>query len=127
MAKRYKSRAPARRHFLRHWREHRGLSQDQVAEAIGISKASVSRVENGITPYTQDVLEAYARVLGCTVADLVSRPPSDPEGLWAIWDRLRAEDRRRAVVILRALVDPNLGYRSDEKTLEDEEIAEQRL
>jgi hypothetical protein len=79
--------------------------------------ARVSRVENGITPYTQDVLETYARVLGCTVADLVSRPPSDPEGLWAIWDRLRAEDRRRAVVILRALVD------SDENTF----IAEQRL
>jgi transcriptional regulator with XRE-family HTH domain len=117
MARRYKSRTPARNHFLRHWREHRGLSQDQVAEAIGISKASVSRVENGITPYTQDVLETYARVLGCTVADLVSRPPSDPEGLWAIWDRLRAEDRRRAVVILRALVD------SDENTF----IAEQRL
>ena len=127
MAKRYKSGAPARRHFLRHWREDRGLSQDQVAEAIGISKASVSRVENGITPYTQDVLETYARVLGCTVADLVSRPPSDPEGLWAIWDRLRAEDRRRAVIILRALVDPDLGYPSDEKTFEDEEIAEQRL
>ena len=101
MAKRYKSGTPARNHFLRHWREHRGLSQDQVADAIGISKASVSRVENGITPYTQDVLEAYARVLDCTVADLVSRPPSDPEGLWAIWERLRAEDRRRAVALPR--------------------------
>jgi transcriptional regulator with XRE-family HTH domain len=105
MARRYKTGTPARRHFLRHWREHRGFSQDQLADAIGISKASVSRVENGITPYTQDVVEAYARVLGCTVADLVSRPPSDPEGLWAIWDRLHADDKRRAVAVLRALVD----------------------
>jgi transcriptional regulator with XRE-family HTH domain len=116
MAKRYKSGAPARPHFLRHWREHRGLSQDQVAGAIGISKASVSRVENGITPYTQDVVEAYARLLRCTVADLVSRPPADPEGLWAIWDRLRAEDKPRAIAILRALVDANPGSQPEKVT-----------
>jgi transcriptional regulator with XRE-family HTH domain len=123
MAKRFKSGAPAQPHFLRYWREHRGLSQDQVADAIGISKASVSRVENGITPYTQDVLESYARVLECTVADLVSRPPSDPEGLWAIWERLRAEDRPRAVAILRALADPNPGHPVG-KTLNPEREAE---
>jgi len=79
MAKRYKSRTPARRHFLRHWREDRGLSQDQVAEAIGISKASVSRVENGITPYTQDVLEAYAVPAPGSPSKLLTREPA-----WAI-------------------------------------------
>jgi transcriptional regulator with XRE-family HTH domain len=108
MAKRYKSSAPAGVHFLRHWREYRGLNQDQVAAAIGISKASVSRIENGITPYTQDTVEACARIFGCTVADLVSRPPTDGEGLWAIWERLRTDDKRRAVAILRALVDASV-------------------
>jgi transcriptional regulator with XRE-family HTH domain len=108
MVKRYRIDAPTQPHFLRHWREHRGLKQDQVAAAIGISKASISRIENQITPYSQHIVEAYARLLDCTVADLVSRPPTDPEGLWAIWERLRADDKLRAVALLRALADADV-------------------
>jgi transcriptional regulator with XRE-family HTH domain len=105
MAKRYKTGEAARPHFLRHWREYRGLSQDKLAVVIGVSKATVSRVESGITPYTQDVLEAYAQALEVHPADLLTRPPADPEGLWAIWDQLRPADRPTAAAVLRAFAD----------------------
>lgn len=103
MAKRFRAgtRLP---HFLRAWREHRKLSQDDMAAALGCSKASVSRYESGITPYNQDVLEAWARIVGCAPVDLLARPPLDPEGLWAIYDRIREQDRARAAAVLRALL-----------------------
>jgi transcriptional regulator with XRE-family HTH domain len=69
MAKRFKFAGPKRGHFLRQWREHARLSQEQVGVAmgalgVGLSKASISRIENEKTPYTQDVLEAFAEVVG---------------------------------------------------------------
>lgn len=43
-----------------------------------LSPAHMSRVETGLRQYTQEILEAYAEILGCTPADLISRPPRDP-------------------------------------------------
>lgn len=79
MATRFKKQGPLNRTHLKQWREARKLSQDQLADLMGTSGASVSRVENGETPYTQDWLEAAADALGCTAADLISRDPRDPD------------------------------------------------
>jgi transcriptional regulator with XRE-family HTH domain len=105
MAKRFRHGRSRGSHFLRQWREYRDLSEDQVATAMGISKASVSRVETGETPYTQDFIEAYALAVDCTAADLITRPPDDPDGLWSVWEKLRrssAQDRARAARVLKA-------------------------
>lgn len=40
-------------HFIRQWRKHRGLSQEKLAERLGMSAANLSRVESGKQPYTQ--------------------------------------------------------------------------
>lgn len=85
MAVRFKKRAALQKTFIKQWREHRELSQDQLADKMGalsengdFTGASVSRVENGITAYTQDFLEVAAEVLECTVADLLERDPRKP-------------------------------------------------
>lgn len=99
MSRRYKLRFEYRPHYLRQWREFHGLSLDQMIAALGtvgtdegaLSKPSVSRIENNKQPYGQDVLEAYARVLGCEPWELLARPPADPEALWKVWNRLRSE------------------------------------
>ena len=97
-----------RRTFIRQWREHRGLSQDQLvarmAERVeGFSKSSLSRIENGKQPYSQPILEALAWALQCEPADLLIRNPTDGEALWSIWDGLEPAQRVQATAILEAL------------------------
>lgn len=111
MAKRFKFVGTYQPHFLRQWREYRGLSLEAMAEAItaldviagGLTKATLSRVETGKTPYTRDTLEAYAVVCGCEPVELLGRPPADPEGIWTIWNRLHHGDRPRAIALLRGV------------------------
>ncbi len=118
MAKRFRFVGNGYRpHFMRQWRDYRRLSLDAMSEAIvaltelngGLSKASLSRIETGKTPYTRDTLEAYAIVLGCEPVDLLSRPPTDPEGLWTIFSRLRDDDKARAAAMLRARFSSDRG------------------
>lgn len=54
------------------------MTQEELGEAIGTSGATISRIESGKQPYTQDVLEALAAALDCKPADLLERHPSDP-------------------------------------------------
>lgn len=77
MAVRFKKKGKLARNFIAQWRDFRGLSQDELADRMGTSGASVSRVESTKTPYSQDFLEVAAEVLDCTPADLISRDPRD--------------------------------------------------
>lgn len=61
--------------FIREWREHRGLKQEQLAEKAEMSKGYLSDLERGNKPYNQRTLEALSDILRCTPADLLSGPP----------------------------------------------------
>lgn len=93
--------ATRRRTFIREWRKDRGLSLDALAERIGVSKGSLSQLENGHISYTQGTLEAIADALACQPQDLLARDPSDPEGLWAIYESLTSAQRIQAAEILK--------------------------
>lgn len=80
---------PLRRTFIRHWREHRGLNQDQAAERIGIDRSQLSRIENGKAPYNQPFLEAAAYAYRCDPADLLMRNPLDKDAIWALIELVR--------------------------------------
>jgi transcriptional regulator with XRE-family HTH domain len=74
-----------RRHFIREWRLFRDLSQEQLADmvftttGVATSKTSISHIENMVTGYTQDSLEAIAEALGTLPAVLLSRPPTEDD------------------------------------------------
>ncbi len=59
------------KHPVRVWREYRGLTQQQLAEAAGISKPYLSQIESGRRRGTAAVLSAIAKALGVTVDDLL--------------------------------------------------------
>lgn len=52
------------------FRDKAGLSQEEVAKQLGISKSSYSRKEKGITQFTFDEIEKLFFVLGFTLSDL---------------------------------------------------------
>jgi transcriptional regulator with XRE-family HTH domain len=80
---------PLHRHFLQEWREHRGLSQEQAALRLSISRTQLSKIENMRSPYSQGLLEAAAEAYGCAPADLIMRNPSVPDAPWSIYETLR--------------------------------------
>jgi len=92
------------RWFLKEWRKHKGLSQEKLAEKLGIHKGDISNLEKGKRRYNQDILEALADALECEPADLIMRNPADPDNIWSIWDKAgegeRNDIRRLAEVIL---------------------------
>ena len=93
----------ASRHFIREWRKHRGLSQEHLAERIGMNRAYLSKIESGKRRYDQPFLEAAADVLRCEPADLIVRDPSDPDGIWSIWDQLKPVERSQVVEIAKTI------------------------
>jgi transcriptional regulator with XRE-family HTH domain len=46
--------------YIRQWRESRGLTLEQLAEAIGVTHPTLSRIENGKVAYTEERLERIA-------------------------------------------------------------------
>lgn len=92
-----------RRHFIREWRKHRGFTQDQLADQIGITKSYLSKIESGKRRYDQPFLEAAAEVLRCEPADLIIRDPADPEGIWSIWDQLKPVQRDLVVEMAKTI------------------------
>lgn len=53
------------------WREYRGLSQAELAQAAGISTAYLSQIETGKRVGKTAVLQAIARALNLTLDDVV--------------------------------------------------------
>lgn len=92
-----------RRTFFKEWRVHRGLSQEQLASRLETSVASISRIENGTQPYTQDVLEALAEALLTDPASLLMRNPEDPDAIWSLWDSAKPGERKMIVDIARTV------------------------
>ena len=61
---------------IRVWREYRGLTQKQLAEAANISKPYLSQLETGKRTGTTEVMTAVANALNLTLEDVVSSPDS---------------------------------------------------
>ncbi len=75
--------APLQRTFIQQWRKHRGMSQTTLGNAVDLSTASISQIENAETGYSQAHLEAIARVLEVHPIDLlVCDPNQHPKGIW---------------------------------------------
>jgi transcriptional regulator with XRE-family HTH domain len=90
-------------HYIREWRKERGWTQLALAEAMGVDRTLVNKLERFAHRYNQDVLEAAAKALGCSTAELLVRDPSDPHGFWSEYDRLDAEQRQRTTDFMRGI------------------------
>lgn len=82
------------------------MSQEQLADLIGISRVQVSRVENGKRKYDQYFLEQASVALGCTPADLLACDPFNADGLFSLYEQLSPQQRRQLVAIGRTFLDP---------------------
>jgi len=58
---------------MRVWRKYRGMTQQVLSQAAGISKPYLSQIETGKRTGTAEVLVTIADALGVTVDDVVPR------------------------------------------------------
>lgn len=107
-----KPKADLGEHFLREWRDHREIGQQQAADAINVSRTLLSKIENSQSPYLQPQIEGLANLYRCKPADLLGTDPTKPEQ--TAEGRLRsallgfgvdASDLGRAVLAVRVFVD----------------------
>lgn len=100
-------------HYLREWRQYRGLTQARLGERLNMDKGSVSRLENFETKYTQETLEAFGVALGVEAADLLQPPPSPDRPEDDLTRHLRKlktkEDRAKVARLLAALFEEKFG------------------
>jgi transcriptional regulator with XRE-family HTH domain len=99
--------ARPRKTFFREWREHRGLTQEQLAARLDTNKSAISKIENGQSAYNQSSLEAIAAALMCEPADLISRPPNVPGRGDSVDELLSSADsdtRKRVVEVVKTLL-----------------------
>ena len=57
--------------LIKNLRIQNGLTQNQVAEALGVTPGYISNVENGRTAMSLRILTYYARLVGCSLDSLV--------------------------------------------------------
>src|ERR1051326_3870459 len=101
---RFRAAKRPRRTFIRDCRQPRGLTLQKLADRIGITHASLSRIERGLQPYSQPLLEALADALQTEPASLLMRNPADPEGIWSVWEQAKPGERRQIVEIAKTLI-----------------------
>lgn len=94
------------RHYLKQWRRHRGLTQDQLAGRIEVSRGLIAQYESGATKIPEDMLYALADALLCQPWDLLRVNPEKEGDLVDITDELRGlspSDRSEALGYIRGL------------------------
>lgn len=95
--------------FIKAWRKHRGLTLEGLVESLShrlhyeISDGQLSRVERGLSPYSQDLLEAIAIVLDTKATHLIHLAPETEETARELFEGMTEEEQREAAAILRAL------------------------
>ena len=59
---------------LQRMRKEKGMSQKELADALGVTQGTVSAWESGRWDPTVENLRAVAKVLGVTVDELIGEP-----------------------------------------------------
>ncbi|MDX6770222.1 MAG: helix-turn-helix transcriptional regulator [Elusimicrobiota bacterium] len=92
--------------FLREWRLQRGWTQERLAEALGVHKGDVSKLERGQQRWNATHLQLISTALDLEPWWLVQVDPTDPANNLEALEALRhvpAHKMSDAVAVLRAL------------------------
>lgn len=97
------------RYYFREWRKFRRMTQEALADRVGVSASSISQLETGKQGFTGDMLHMLALALGCHTYDLLARDPTDNSSAWAIHAKLEKappEKRETAIRVLSEILKP---------------------
>lgn len=91
--------------YLRKWREHAGMNQEELAHRAGTDKSVISLLENGHRRLSDKWLRLLAPILGTQPGHLLDTDPDNLDNdIFDIWTKLTDDDREQAVKILRTFL-----------------------
>ena len=101
----------AKRHYLKQWRNHLGLSQEQVVgrlldledDKLPATAASLSRLENGHQPYSERVIEALAFIYGREPWELIGNDPTKEGMVVDLTHKLNDAQQRQVLALIEAM------------------------
>lgn len=94
---------PLHPNHVRAWREFRHLTQEELAEAIGCSKATIGHIETGARRLSDKWAHPIAEALNTKPGYLYDHDPNDlPTAILDVWAAIPDEDRPRALQVLEA-------------------------
>lgn len=87
---------------IRAWRKFRHLTLDEVAAAVGSTKATIQQLEVGRMTLSHKWLVKIAPVLGTTPGMLLDHDPNDlPTSVLETWAAIPAADQPKALEMLK--------------------------
>jgi transcriptional regulator with XRE-family HTH domain len=95
--------APKYRHYMRAWREYRGMTQEQVARELGTDRGMISRYENNECGLTLAVQFKLFGALDITPAQFF-QPPGQTS-LDALAQKASPERRKAILAVLQTMLD----------------------
>ena len=91
-----------------------GLTQEEVAERLGVGNEAVSRIERGIVMPNIERLVELASIFGCETADLLTeasvRPEDQARRVYGLLSTLDSADRLLVLDVVESLAQ-RLGRR----------------
>lgn len=87
---------------LRAWRKLRGMTQQELADALGTAKSVVSDLERGVVQLNDKWLRRLAVVLKTQPGHILDHDPADLDNdIIDIWSHIPDENREQAAAVLR--------------------------
>lgn len=96
--------------YLRAWREFRGLSQEELADAIGTSHQVIGYLERGRTQLSAKWLRKLAPALETTPGMLLDHDPNELNAdVIDIWLHASARDKRQIADLAKVVIRGKTG------------------
>lgn len=91
------------RNHLKAWRKFRHLTQEELADKAGTTKAVVSNLETGVRPLSPKWLDRFAPILHTTAGYILDHDPNDlPTAVLDVWADIPEESRAQALRVLES-------------------------
>jgi transcriptional regulator with XRE-family HTH domain len=88
---------------IRAWRKFRNMTLDELAAAVGSTKATVQQLEVGRMTLSHKWLLKFAPVLGTTPGMLLDHDPNDlPTSVLETWAAIPEESQPQALKVLES-------------------------
>ena len=85
------------------------MTLEGAGEAVGMSHAQLGRIERGLQPYNQALLEALAELYRTEPASLLMRDPTNDDAIWSLWDRAKEGERADIAKYAEFIIRPKTG------------------
>ena len=86
---------------VRAWRQFRHLTQEELADAVGCSTATIGHIETGERRLSDKWAHPIAKALSTSPGYLIDHDPNDlPTAVLDVWAAIPDENRAQALAVL---------------------------